>query len=150
MTTETLTDAQFHAKSLLPCRPHCDPDVGPMEEPTSVEIMKHAKKLVENGWCKKAAAKCKRGAGIIYLDEQAVSFCVAGAIGRSVDDLMACHSGERRDRRNIDCAVNFMSANDIKDIPKWNDKWYRTKRSVMRAFDRAIEECHMEDRLKNV
>lgn len=144
MTIQTIPESVM---PVLPVRPRCDKEVAPMPEPSGEEIMVHARNLVQKGWSKKCAAKCERGVGIFYLDEKAVSFCIAGAIGRAVDDLMACHSAARRDRRNVDAAVNFMSANNISDIPKWNDKWYRTKGSVMRAFDRAITYCREEDAL---
>ena len=82
------------------------------------KILLTAKLLVmERGWCK----------GTFHGAHGEV--CVLGAIRLAWLSLGSHFEGA--------CSV-FRDANGIVNIAEWNDRWLRTKPSVMRAFDKAI------------
>jgi hypothetical protein len=93
------------------------------------DALKRAKELVEQGWIRRYHYRCENGRK---------SYCAYWAI------VTACtpeESGLRGVAVNVACVGAedaFQFANRIRHIQSWNDRWWRTKRSVLAAFDKAI------------
>ena len=89
------------------------------------EKLIEARELIRQGWCK---YNHERKYLVGYSDLKIVThYCVLGALTKVMPTL------ECNELREI-----FGRANGIKDIATWNDKIWRTKGSVLRAFNRAI------------
>jgi len=100
---------------------------------TPVEVLKEAKKIVTKGWCQGHYAVDKKG-GIVSEYSRAVSKCCAtGAIFRAAG------------MQHSTVAFSFLEkviphrAGESSSIPTWNDNKRRTKKQVLKAFDRAIK-----------
>jgi|SRR5690606_34808907 len=104
--------------------------------PLKSEIMTYAKDLIEKGWCKRHSATDKFGNITGTTSECAENFCTAGAIWRAAHDVLPFSTYNTLVINEL--IIDFLSANKIKSIPDWNDRWYRTKKSVLKAFDNAI------------
>ena len=88
------------------------------EEPIVVQKLKKARALIKQGWLQRDLRLRKNGKDY---------YCVLGAIMTQL----------RSDSFSL--AVDlFHEANQIDHVGTWNDRWYRTKWSVLRAFDKTI------------
>src|SRR5262245_52439264 len=97
------------------------------ELPTMEElIVMYARQLVRDGWC--------RGVACRYTDNGDLLYCTVGAFNQAAHSL---HASEKslQNAFGAFCAVNRL--NPVK-VWKWNDRFWRTKASVLRAFDRAL------------
>lgn len=87
--------------------------------PESVTVLLAAVNILEEeGWTKGTYHHSKNG------------HCAVGAIYAASDRMRLSHS-----------SAQFALETEIggTHIPRWNDKWYRTKKSVLRRFRAAID-----------
>lgn len=91
-------------------------------ENETVKLLTKAKCLIiENGWIKKS---------FHTID----GYCIVGALQYA--DNFNC---AKTLRSAIRVLFKITHTVDLVDLEDWNDNWFRTKKSVLRAFDRAIE-----------
>lgn len=101
--------------------PKCPPQET-TEESYTVQKLKEAKALVKQGWCQNQNRKEKDGK---------IHYCVVGATHKAM-------MGNNEVVNDSDLDNIFKKANNLDGIPKWNDRLWRTKWSVLRGFDKAI------------
>ncbi len=91
------------------------------------EVLERAKKLIENpvNWIKHANARDAHGYAVNARSEDAVCFCMMGAL---------FHAGSL----GIDDPYWALRAVLHEGIVEWNDHPNRTHAEVLAAFDRAI------------
>jgi hypothetical protein len=94
-----------------------------------IGVLKEARKVIERGWTQNVFASDGHAITNIY-NKHAIDFCLIGAIRRVSPTIEIAHRAEIR----LAEAVGI----DWHEIETWNDKWYRTKKSVLKAFDKAI------------
>jgi hypothetical protein len=94
-----------------------------------IGILKEAKKVIERGWVRNKFASDGRDETSID-DEHAVKFCLIGAIRRVSPNMKTAYKAEIRLSEEIGI--------DWYELESWNDRWYRTKRSVMKALEKSI------------
>ena len=93
-----------------------------MNEKT-VEQIKEAKALIEQGWCQRSYAFNKHDYPVIYNSPDAQRWCSTGALLR-----ITMHNG-------LMCNLTqFFRSN----LVRWNDSYQRTKEEVLKEFDSAI------------
>lgn len=114
-------------------------------------ILLGAKKIIEkNGWCRKSLKKQKHPSDKIrsWQENPVVGYCVLGAIEESAKQQLEIEFVRSHEAvlesinifeksNSINSTLTISSWNSTK-IPQWNDKWYRSKRSVLKAFDKSI------------
>ena len=88
--------------------------------------LRAARALIVKGWTQHATTRMIDGT---------MRYCTSGAISAVFPVVNTLWSSLRcsADTRKV-----FAEANGLTWIAPWNDCWWRTKRSVLRAFDRAI------------
>ena len=106
----------------------------------TLERLIHTRRLISRGFTKKVFARDFNGHQISADSIDAHSWCIAGAINRTFEgeDLAEDKIG-RHIRKLIYKEINYYPS-----ISKWNDKWYRTKASVLRMLDRVINKLKAE------
>ena len=102
---------------------------------TTLDILRHARGLIEQGWTQGAFARDADGHGVNHRNSRAVCFCGVGAIRRAADDL-------RMPRRLTAAAWKVLD--DVCPDQEllamgWQDEPGRTQSEVLAMFDRAIE-----------
>ena len=107
-------------------------------------ILKDARSIVDTGFCKGAYAKRGNGLSCKPTDPRAVSHCTVGAIYaaaglETIDghDAVSWTKDVQTAVIEIHAAIGIRSY-DEDAMATWNNRWYRSKRGVLRAFDRAI------------
>lgn len=101
---------------------------------TAVDILLEARDLVGQGWCQRAGAVNVAGAQTFTLADDAVRFCIVGAIDRA--------NGRDRAGDNWSSAIHFIECaigNDSMSIALWNDADGRTQAEVYDMLDRAAK-----------
>jgi hypothetical protein len=90
--------------------------------------LREARALIERGWTQGANARDEMGDRLFVDTDEAVCFCMMGAIIAAVppDQLLAAEHLLKR-------AVND------EGVEYWNDAPERTQSEVLAAFDKAIE-----------
>lgn len=118
---------------------------------TATDILLGAKKIIEkNGWCRKSLKKQKHPSDRIrsWQENPVVGYCVLGAIEESAKQQLEIEFVRSHEAvlesinifeksNSINSTLTISSWNSTK-IPQWNDKWYRSKRSVLKAFDKSV------------
>lgn len=89
-----------------------------------IRRLQKAKKLLQKGWTKHAAARDKRGNHIGVFDDKATKWCLMGALGRAG---LACHYE----------AVFPQGVNHFQTLPAWND-YAATHKTVVACIDNSI------------
>ena len=109
----------------------------------TVDGLKTARKLIEQGWCQDAYALTADGKEIRgYRDDSsAVAWCVEEAVRRVT--LKGPYTGARPTVWSSMAAVTGW-AEDV-DALNWNDEPGRTKAEVLEAFDQAIARVEKMD-----
>jgi hypothetical protein len=108
-------------------------------------ILERAKQLVEQGWVKGRQAETQWGANCSPLSEEAVRFCMGGAVVRAAADIFGAtdlkriRNAEARVRRllkaaNSEIGFGILNPNTIE---RFNDR--ATKKEVLAAFDEALK-----------
>lgn len=93
---------------------------------TTIEILKGARALIEKGWCQGRYATDTNGAPASERSDNAVCFCISGALFR-----LGAGAG-------APASYAVRAAIDYAYLVAWNDKRGRTKEQVLAAFDKAI------------
>jgi hypothetical protein len=101
-------------------------------EPVELAILRGARSLIEAGWCKGTACQTRRFPDGAFRLE----FCTVGAFNEAASRIRAPEGALQN------AFIAFSRVNGLSDVPRWNDRFWRSKASVLRAFDRTIE--HME------
>jgi hypothetical protein len=98
-----------------------------------VTVLKKARELLSGRgkWAQGWMAFNKTGAGVSAKSPDAVCFCSLGAIDRITDGDVDSYTGA------IDL-LHSQLPNDV-SIPGFNDNPKRTKKQILRLFDKAIE-----------
>ena len=120
---------------------------------TGRDILMGAKKIIkEKGWCKKSLKRAKYPPNRMrsWQENPIVGYCILGAIEESAKNqldiafvkshesvLEAINAFERSNSINSALTISSWDSNGI---PQWNDKWYRSKKSVLKAFNRFIQD----------
>jgi hypothetical protein len=110
---------------------------------TALEFLRHARGLLEKGFCHKSFAKDAAGACVSEFSKEAVQFCSLGAFERTASDL-----GEFNPTVYDGCLVysqakDYLSraitakGSDYLTVVGFNDA--STQAEVLSAFDHAIE-----------
>ena len=101
-----------------------------------LKVLNAAKKLIERGWARCAAARDTKGNWCVSEDKKAVSWCTTGAIIRALKDTKLKAQKELWD----EVLKSFVVANHLgnKNMTFWNDETGRSKVQVLKAFDNAI------------
>ena len=98
-----------------------------------IECLQQARELVKRGWCQHALAIDENGDQTTPESANTVAWCPRGA-------LYAQYPKATR-AVIISCAVRFLeAAGPYLSIERWNDQKWRTKKQVLLAFSRAIEQ----------
>lgn len=108
----------------------------------ALELLIESRAIIADGrWSKGQFAKRQNGRWCSATDPRAVAFCPLGAI----DFCAGIATGEMYPSEKIppeveEAIADLASAIGITadEMPTWNDRWWRTRRSVLKAFDRAI------------
>lgn len=120
---------------------------------TERDILLGAKKIIEKiGWCKKSLKKPKYALHRVrpWQENPIMGYCVLGAIEESAKkqlgiDFVKSHESVLEAINRFETSNNIektdkISSWDSTKIPQWNDKWYRSKRSVLKAFNLCIQD----------
>jgi hypothetical protein len=93
-------------------------------------LLRQARALIAkpNGWCKKTFAKNEKGYSTRPTEDDAVSFCMLGAI----QHVPATNDAYQSARHYLDVATNFYG------VPYWNDHQAKDQKEVLSKFDSAI------------
>lgn len=105
---------------------------------TELEHLKRIRELLATGWAQRVMARDKNGGNTEYMDSDAASFCVLGAIWRARGDL------ELEPKQLIPTLWRVTAQMGITSISKWNDDPIRTQAEVLALVDRAIEIAEAE------
>jgi hypothetical protein len=108
-------------------------------------ILEGAKRLVEQGWVQGRRAETESGVNCSPISEQAVKFCMAGAVVRAAADIFGVADAKRtrdaelRVRRLLKGANNEIGFGLLNPntIERFNDR--ATKEEVLAAFDKALK-----------
>ena len=100
---------------------------------TELEHLNEIRELLAKGWTQVALARDQRGHDVSVMSENAVSFCVVGAMRRSSRGLARLWS--------IHHALRELTNGTIS---AWNDDPTRTHAQVLALIDRAIEIAEAE------
>lgn len=103
---------------------------------TVTDILKHARGLVEKGWCREVLARTGSGKAIDYTDAKAKRFCMVGAIGRANYDL----GGDLKIACEADAVVWRLG--DGNSLSKLNDH-ATSKHPILALFDKAIAQSEV-------
>lgn len=102
------------------------------------ETLKHARALIENGWCKNNYAEDANGKKVEPFSESAVRFCAYGAIERAAHSL--CYpdleievSVRKEAHKRLKSVIPF----PYSSIPGFNDNQSDVQ-PVLFVFDKAI------------
>lgn len=98
-----------------------------------LEHLKRMRGLLASGWTQGALARDRNGHEVSETSDNAVSFCIAGAMYRSARGLIRLWS--------IHHALREVNADEI---ASWNDARNRTQSEVLALIDRAIEIAEAE------
>lgn len=96
-----------------------------------LQILRKARKLLAKGWTQRTFAKDKDGVPVTWDSQQAVCFCLGGALRRASQDAGKPYGWES--------ACELRRALGITDaVAEWNDAETRKQRHVLARLDRAI------------
>ncbi len=120
---------------------------------TGRDILMGAKKIIkEKGWCKKALKKAKHPPNRVrsWQENPIMGYCILGSIEESAKkqldiEFVKSHESVLEainafEKSNFINSALTISSWDSNGIPQWNDKWYRSKKSVLKAFNRCIQD----------
>lgn len=121
------------------------------EDPTALDLLRHARGLIEEGWAREAFARTKNGRPCDVEDPKAARFCLWGALHRTEVDLPLA-SGRVKDRavEHLRTGIKrtgiqlYPSLQGPVSLISFNDNRSR-KEPVLRAFDFAIDEALLEE-----
>lgn len=112
--------------------------------PHTMAILGRAEQVIRRGWTRGASARGADGYGVgaaiaphpRYMG--AAKFCSSGAVVKAAYDELGWKTDSSTVDNEIGAAVLlFREANGIRSVPEWNDRWYRMKWQVVRAFRKA-------------
>lgn len=109
------------------------------------EIFEHAAELVENGFAKDVFALDKNGDTTLWFDNDAVSFCVRGAILRSYLDLKYVRLNDSCPTHLEYFVASVLGLDPIDrrtcyhSLAIWNNKPERTKNQVVTLLKKCSE-----------
>lgn len=99
---------------------------------TVADVLRAARKKIEQGWCQHVYAKDDKGLSVDLLSaDTACQWCASGAI-HLVGDGNAIAKGHA-------FRILKQTVGSIRSVPRWNDDPHRTQAEVLAAFDKAIE-----------
>jgi hypothetical protein len=100
-------------------------------------LLRKARALIAkpNGWCRRTFAKNEKGYSTSSTEDDAVSFCMLGAI----QHVPATLGAYNRARHYLDVATHFYG------IPHWNDYVAINQKEVLSKFDIAISRAVEEE-----
>lgn len=98
-----------------------------------LEHLKKMRELLAKGWTQKVMARDRMGRDVYVMAENAVSFCVVGAIQRSTRGLIRLWSLHHALRELTNGTISV-----------WNDDPNRKQSEVLALIDRAIEIAEAE------
>jgi hypothetical protein len=107
----------------------------------ALQILRDARViLAEADLCKGSLARRANGAGCSPTDPRAVSYCALGAVHAAAGFNRNAPDCGRATRALIDALDDLGAAcgGTQHRIPVYNNRWWRTKRGVLRKFDQAI------------
>lgn len=96
---------------------------------TPAEVLRKARSLVMKGWIRYNFAADAKGNGVAVDSARACKFCARGAIYRAGGEVFGV---EER------LVIRAARIRKYAGLGRWNDAKLRSKRDVLRAFDRAI------------
>lgn len=109
------------------------------------EIVKNAKKLIEDGWTKGTSARDKYGKEVEYFSPNACQFCAVGAYARIVDENRGPDNNYWQITNNIRQVfeevlihdMQFKWPTDVSATPAFNDS-QESVEPVLELYDRVI------------
>lgn len=91
--------------------------------------------IVQKGWCQKVYAQDADGNEVDYLESNARSWCIEGALFLVYgDDRSVLKSKERQVRRAIEEQTGKRSENSCTVLTDWNDSPDRQQSEVVRLL----------------
>ncbi|MHA2046732.1 MAG: DUF6197 family protein [Candidatus Thorarchaeota archaeon] len=111
-----------------------------------INVLKEAKQIVENGWCKYSGAKDRNHDNVAVESSRANSFCTMGAIDRACSII---YGEDKVSDHFPNVFIYFARVNGIDNVIKWNDDFNRSKEEVIDAFDNAIHNAEWEKSCKD-
>lgn len=93
------------------------------------DVLIGMRETIERGWCTGTAAKNAHGFGVAPTDEEAASWCLAGAAMKTASSVMDRHRAYEA-IRSVLCSNRTLS--EINDAPG------ESKESIISYIDRAI------------
>ncbi len=111
-----------------------------MTDPTLVLLRDARSLLADHALCKRHFAQRANGSPCEANDPRAVSYCALGALYAvaGVQTVESYHVLEEQEIVGLDDALADLQSVIHSAIAPWNNRWFRTKRGVLRAFDKAI------------
>lgn len=105
---------------------------------TILQVLKKARKLVQQGWAQGSYAYAKDGSTVRATHRHAAKFCVMGACFRAAGSTTDTIS-----KAAIQHLANVARPN-IGYLDEWNDKPYRRKADAVALFDKTIARLEKE------
>lgn len=102
-------------------------------------LLKHARKLIDKGWCQRALARDVLGHPCDAEDESATSYCILGAL-YAADFSSGPVSSMCETSLNKLSAILYRENKGSYGLSGYNDTTGRTKKEILSLFDQAIEE----------
>jgi hypothetical protein len=109
----------------------------------ALQILRDARAiLAEADLCKRAYARRANGLPCKPTDPRAVSYCMIGVVcaaaGLETESPWICHVAEESAIMEAICDLGAAAGRTVRKVPTYNNRWWRTKRGVLRKFDQAI------------
>lgn len=100
-----------------------------------IDALKLMKKLIDKpaSWIKRASARNISGQEVNYADNEAVCFCLLGALGHVVYKHTYSHEIEYAAREHLENAAGL-----INDLVSYNDEPKITHKDIIRVLNKAI------------
>jgi hypothetical protein len=107
----------------------------------ALQILRDARViLAEADLCKGSLARRANGAGCSPTDPRAVSYCALGVVYAAAGFNRNDPERGRAPRALVDALddLGAVCGGTQYGVPVYNNRWWRTKRGVLRKFDQAI------------
>lgn len=120
---------------------------------THLKVIKYARDLLadENGWTQHTFARNSNREAVSVYDENACSFCLAGAIQRAVYKISGSMDNSSRPEFHY-CEIINNIYDDVLDvvnygITSWNDNESTSSEDVLKLMDNIIERLEKDERV---
>jgi hypothetical protein len=109
-----------------------------MTEPRGLRLLRAARRLVADSWCRGADARDKAGSEVPPWDDRAASWSVLGAIVAALEEDAAL-SGEVPLEELAAALYALAGLVETDSLVEWNDDPRQTQANVLAVLDRAAE-----------